>query len=112
MSLPKILLAVVLADYAALCGYALYTEGVSGIFAAATASPMAWAITADLCIALTLAVIWMGRDARDRGISVMPYALLTVFLGSVGPLVYLLRRPEAESRASLASVGAANRSLA
>jgi hypothetical protein len=112
MSFPKILLAVVLADYAALCGYAIYTEGVSGLIAAATASPMAWAITADLCIALTLAVIWMRRDARARGISVMPYALLTVFLGSVGPLAYLLRRPEAESHPSLASVVAANRSLA
>lgn len=112
MSLSKILLAVVLADFVALNAYAIYTEGLSGLIAAATASPMAWAITADLCIALGLAVVWMVRDARDRGISVVPYAVLTMCLGSVGPLVYLLRRPEAESAPSLARVATAGRSLA
>ena len=93
----RILLAFLLAGYTALCGYALYHEGLTGMIATATASPMAWAFTADLCIALGLAIAWMVRDARDRGVPVAPYAILTLLLGSAGPLVYLLRRDEEES---------------
>jgi hypothetical protein len=49
-------------------------------------------VLVDLTIALTLVLIWIVRDARERGVSWVPYAVITVFLGSVGPLVYLLRR--------------------
>lgn len=34
----------------------------------------------------------MVRDARARGVSAVPYVLLTLALGSAGPLVYLIRR--------------------
>jgi hypothetical protein len=34
----------------------------------------------------------MWRDATARGVSVIPYVLLTVTLGSIGPLVYLFNR--------------------
>ena len=47
---------------------------------------------ADLVIALSLIIGWMWQDARKRGVSAIPYVLLTLGFGSVGPLLYLLRR--------------------
>jgi hypothetical protein len=38
----------------------------------------------------------MWQDARERGVAVIPYMLLTLGLGSVGPLLYLLRREVGE----------------
>ena len=37
-------------------------------------------------------------DARARGVSPLPYLVMTVFTGSIGPLLYLLRRPSAVAR--------------
>jgi hypothetical protein len=34
----------------------------------------------------------MGDDARARNTSAVPYIILTLALGSVGPLLYLIRR--------------------
>lgn len=93
MSLTKLLLAFVLIDFTALSLYALYTAGLTGLVAAVTTNPMAWTLAVDLLIALGLILTWMIRDARTRGVAVLPYVLLTLGLGSVGPLLYLLRRP-------------------
>jgi hypothetical protein len=42
----------------------------------------------------------MINDARGRGVSPVPYLMITLFLGSLGPLVYLIRRTAtAEERA-------------
>ncbi|MDA0823695.1 MAG: hypothetical protein O3C28_14950, partial [Proteobacteria bacterium] len=49
-------------------------------------------VLADLVIACGLAVIWVVMDARERRINAWPYLLLTLFLGSIGPLAYLLKR--------------------
>jgi hypothetical protein len=108
----KLLLAFVLVDYTALCAYVLYEYGIGGMIAAATANPVTWAITVDLVISLSLVLTWMIRDARDRGVSVLPYALLTFALGSVGPLLYLLRRPGEAAVGSLAGPAVATRSIA
>ena len=35
-------------------------------------------------------------DARDRGVSPLPYLVLTALFGSVGPLAYLIRRDAEE----------------
>ena len=34
----------------------------------------------------------MWQDAKKRGVSVIPHILLTLTLGSVGPLLYLIQR--------------------
>ena len=54
-------------------------------------------------IALSLVIAWMVRDARARGVSPLPYVVLTLALGSVGPLVYLIRRLASEAPARTAA---------
>lgn len=50
-------------------------------------------VVIDLYLLATLAGIWMYRDARKRGqsvVSVMPYLVITAVFVSVGPLLYLV----------------------
>ena len=90
----RIGLSVVLAAFSALSGYAVYLHGLVGLAELATANAVAITLSVDLVIALTLVTVWMWRDARDRGVSPIPYALLTLVAGSVGPLLYLVRRED------------------
>ena len=57
-----------------------------------TANAATIAAMVDLTIALSLVTVWMWRDARARGVVLVPYLLLTATLGSIGPLLYLLLR--------------------
>lgn len=98
-------LSLLLADFLALTAYAVYRYGLVGLFQAATANAAALTLTADLLISLTLIVVWMWQDARDRGVSPVPYVLLTLATGSGGPLLYLIRR-EASPRFYETTVGA------
>ena len=78
-------LLLVLADFAGLEAYAVWKYGYVGVFQLALANAATGVAFADLCIALGLIMLWMWRDARERGV-------LTLGLGSVGPLLYLIRR--------------------
>jgi len=46
-------------------------------------------VTVDLFIALTLVSVWMYFDARKRGKSAIPFIVMALVLGSLGPLTYL-----------------------
>ena len=100
MNRKQIALAVVLADFAALTAYAVAQYGLVGLFEQCFANVATVTIFADLTIALSLVVVWMWQDARERGIAPLPYALLTLGLGSVGPLLYLIRRFGRENEAA------------
>ena len=91
MSKKQWLLAFVLVDFTALSLYAVYQVGYVGFFDAMLANIATVTATVDLVIALSLINIWIWNDAKSRGMSPLPYLLLSVVLGSVGPLVYLLR---------------------
>lgn len=87
----------VLADFAALTAYAVWQYGVVGVFEAAFANVATTTLFADLVIALSLVMLWMIGDARQRGAGVLPYLITTVLLGSIGPLAYLIRRERSEA---------------
>ena len=92
MNAKQIGLSVLLADFLALTAYAVSQYGYLGFFELIGANVATITIFVDLVIALSLIIAWMVRDARARGVSPFPYVLLTLALGSVGPLVYLIRR--------------------
>jgi hypothetical protein len=104
MNKKQLALAVVLLDFAALNVYAIAQYGLAGLFELCLANAATVLLFADLTIALSLVTIWMWQDARERGIAPLPYALITLALGSVGPLLYLIRRFGRESAAAPATV--------
>lgn len=94
MNWKKLLLALVLADFVAVNILAMATGGLDGLIAFFAEGDLYTALVCfDLTIALSVAVAFIWKDAKARGVSPMPYAVLTVLTGSIGPLVYLLKRP-------------------
>lgn len=50
-------------------------------------------VVIDLYLMALMACVWMYRDARARGkslVSVLPYLLITVVFVSIGPLLYIV----------------------
>jgi hypothetical protein len=92
--MKKPILFAVLAAFLGLNAYALYSDGLIDGFITLFKSINGWGfvLVADLLIALSLIGGWMIKDARKEGRSAAPYLLLTLASGSVGPLVYLLRK--------------------
>lgn len=91
MRTQQIGLAVVLAGFSALTAYTVYQHGYIGFFQLMAANAATITASVDLVIALGLILLWIGQDAWERGISPFPYVLLTLALGSIGPLLYLIR---------------------
>ena len=92
MNRKQIVLGIVLADFAAFTAYAIWQYGILGIFELALSSSATALLLVDLTISLSLVLIWMLGDSRERGLAFLPYAVLTLAFGSVGPLLYLIRR--------------------
>ena len=96
---PKQLAAeVILIAFSAFSAYVVYQYGYIGLFEQALANAATIQVFLDLTIALSLVMVWMWVDAQERGISAVPYILLTLTLGSIGPLAYLIRRFGTESQ--------------
>ncbi len=91
MNKKQWLVAIVLADFVALNAYVVWQYGYVGFVREVLSTLPGIAVMVDLTIALTLIAIWMWNDARARGIAVVPYLVAGLFLGSAGPLAYLLR---------------------
>ena len=87
-----LLLALVLAAFSVLSFEAIATYGYIGYFRALLSDLPGVHVTADVVIALSLVFVWMSIDAKERGLPFWRYAVLGVFLGSVGPLAYLIHR--------------------
>ena len=92
MNRKQIGLSLVLIAFAALEAYAIETYGYLGFFQALLGSLAGIVTGVDLVIALTMFVIWMSDDAPRNQMSSLPYLFVTLALGSLGPLLYLIRR--------------------
>ena len=92
MSSRLVLLVGVLVAFGVLSTLALLDVGYLGILAPHFQSYGGGQVFADLCILAVMACVWMANDARKSGLSAWPFIVMTVFLGSFGPLAYLLVR--------------------
>lgn len=102
----QIALAVVLADFVAFTAYAVAQHGYAGLFMYQLANAAGLQVLFDLCIALTIVMAWMWQDARRHDINPLPYVLMTLGLGSIGPLAYLVHRFGREAVAAPGMVAA------
>ncbi|HVP83652.1 MAG TPA: hypothetical protein VMS78_02915 [Rhizomicrobium sp.] len=92
MSGRLIVLLVVIAAFGVLTAMALMDVGYFGIFKPHFQSWGGAQVFADLAIMCLLFLVWMIGDARERGITVWPFIVLTLAAGSFGPLLYLVTR--------------------
>jgi hypothetical protein len=91
------LLIVTIAAFAVLTAFALRDHGFVGIFQWQLSTWAGRQVLVDLCIALTLVLIWLLRDAKALGRNPWPWVALTLAAGSFGPLLYLLTRPSRDA---------------
>jgi Terpene cyclase DEP1 len=92
MSAKQLGLEAVLLGFSGLTGYTVYYYGYIGFFEQMATNAITITAFVDLTIALGLVTLWMWQDARKQRISPLPYVILTLTLGSIGPLLYLIRR--------------------
>jgi hypothetical protein len=85
-------LAAVLVAFTAYSVYAISVHGLIGFFETELSTPAGIQVFVDLVIALTCALFWMAGDARERGLPFWPYLVLTLCVGSIGLLSYLIHR--------------------
>lgn len=90
--MQRTLLIITIILFGALSAAALWQHGFWGIIAPHFQSFGGGQVFADLVIALTLAMVWMWRDARATGRNPWPWIAATLAAGSFGPLFYLLTR--------------------
>jgi hypothetical protein len=86
------LAGLVLAAFGVFSTWVVYREGYLGFLTLADREPWALQMLLDLVIACTVAIGWVRADGKKRGITTWPFVALTVFLGSIGVLWYLVRR--------------------
>jgi hypothetical protein len=103
----RIALGIVLASFTALTAYAIEQHGLAGSLELCFANAATTTLFVDASIALGLLVMWMWDDARAHGRAWLPYALLTLVFGSVGPLLYLVSGGTARRSARIADGSAA-----
>ena len=91
----RTLLITVTAAFAAATAAILAHTGLLGFFQQLLATPAAWQVLLDVTLALVLVLVWMHQDARRSGRAFWPWVPVTLLLGSLGPLLYLLQRAPA-----------------
>ncbi|MCW5661099.1 MAG: DUF2834 domain-containing protein [Burkholderiaceae bacterium] len=98
------LLIAVTAAFSAFTLWVLAQTGLVGFYEQLLSTPAGWQVYVDIVIALVLVLAWMWRDAAAHGRRFWPYALVTLALGSLGPLLYLLLAPSAARASARAAV--------
>lgn len=88
----RTLALIILIPFAVLTGWALMNGGIAGILSFHQ-SPGGWQVFIDLVIALGLLLTFLVPHARAQGRNPWPWVLITLFLGSFGPLLYLATTP-------------------
>ncbi len=99
MSNRRILAIILLIPFSILTVYALSQVGYIGIIDYHRYSPAGWQVIIDLVIALILVLTWLVPEAKKAGRNPWPWVVLTIFTGSIGPLLYLATKKDSPSGA-------------
>ena len=86
----RTLAIIILIPFTLLTAYAVAQVGYVGIFDYQLHSPAGWQVMIDLFIALLLVLSYLVPEARKAGRNPWPWVVLTLFLGSIAPLLYLV----------------------
>lgn len=97
MSLPRSLILLLLLPFTVYSLWVLETVGYIGLLKAHM-HPAGIQVFTDLVLMGVLVMVWMWRDAKASGRTVWPYLLMTLTLGSIGALLYLLLAPSTNAR--------------
>ena len=92
MKLRTFSLIAVFAAFTVYSAIVVMTHGYTGFIELAMAGGWGAQMFIDLVIALTLFMVWMIPDARERAIPWAPYLIGMLTLGSIGALAYLVHR--------------------
>ncbi len=84
------ILITILVPFSGLSALALWQHGYVGLFTNQFTNTAGWQVLADLFIAVGLCMLWMYKDAQKTGRKIAPWILLSMLLGSFGPLLYLI----------------------
>lgn len=84
----RILSILILIPFTALTAFALWDVGLIGLFVHQGAKSSGIQVFTDLVIALTFFMIWMVPHARRTQRNPWVYVVITLALGSFGPLLY------------------------
>ncbi len=90
MKYRRPLAIAILVPFTLLTLYAVKEVGYTGIFDYQFGSPAGIQVLVDLVIACLLIFTWMIPEARRNGSNPWPWVVLTLVLGSFGPLLYLV----------------------
>ncbi|WP_395670013.1 DUF2834 domain-containing protein [Rhodoferax sp.] len=91
----KSLLLVVLIAFGAQTAFALYQVGsVQELLLVHLRHAAGWQIFLDLVITMVLLLVFIQRDAEATGRRFWPWAVLSLLVGSFGPLLYFLLAKE------------------
>ena len=86
---------MLLGSFSIYTGYIVVEYGYTSVFEVAFSSPSAIQLYLDLAISILLIDIWIIFDVRKNGkswLAALPFILLSVLFGVIGPLVYLVQR--------------------
>lgn len=100
----RLLSILILIPFSILTAYTIFDVGYLGLLDYHRHSSAGWQVFTDLVIALILATIWMFNDARESKRSPWPWFVITLFMGSIGPLLYLITK-QTEAKTENASTG-------
>jgi hypothetical protein len=95
-----VLLSLVLVVFVAVEIAAIAAFGYIGVFEAMATNEATRLGFLDLVVSLGLVLVWMRQDAGQRALPFWPYAVVTLALGSAGPLAYLIYRELHATRAA------------
>jgi hypothetical protein len=89
--------------FVAFTSYTLFVmagHGYDGFLTLAGREPWALQLLLDLLLMLGLFSAWLVPDAKEHGLPAWPYVILSMTMGSMGALIYLLHREIVRRRRS------------